>query len=48
MAGVGTRKVNEDAFRSVLGEEKIKINTRTRNKSPDALNVIFPEEFGQQ
>jgi hypothetical protein len=29
------------AFRSVLGEEKIKINTETGNK-------ILPEEFGQQ
>lgn len=35
------------AFRSVLGEEKIKINTETRNKGPDSPSGILPE-FGQQ
>jgi len=29
------------AFRRVLGEEKIKINTETRNKSSDALAESF-------
>jgi len=45
MVGAGTRKVNED---SVLGEGKIKINTETGYKSPDAPSGILPQEFGQQ